>query len=267
MMGREFLATSLFTPSPTGDNPRAQIAADISAKFGRGSEIASLFTQHRGEGVDKWHHYLPLYERYLAPWRNRPLRFLEIGVLKGGSLEMWRRYFGPEAVIYGIDINPECARFDGRDAQVRIGSQDDAGFLNRVVDEMGGVDVVLDDGSHMMDHVRASLATLFPRLSPAGTYIIEDMHTAYWEQYGGGTGTEANFYATVRSMIDDMHHWYHDAGIAHPQTAGKVTGIHIHDSMVVLDKGPDFRPVRSLISAATDTAWTARNPQAESKAS
>jgi hypothetical protein len=263
-MGIKFLQTSAFQP-PAPEGQRAAILADIRQKYGPVGEIAELFAQHRGEGVDKWHHYLPLYERYLSPWRRRPLRFLEIGVYKGGSLEMWRRYFGPEAVIFGIDIDPTCARFDGRDGQVRIGSQDDGAFLNRVIDEMGGVDVVLDDGSHVMAHVRASLAALFPRLASGGTYIIEDLHTAYWRQYGGGTGPE-NFYATVRGMIDDMHTWYHDAGAAHPETAGQVTGIHIHDSMVVLDKGTAHRPVRSLVGAGSDAAEGAGTTQAEGKA-
>ncbi|MEG7660787.1 hypothetical protein, partial [Listeria monocytogenes] len=81
-------------------------------KYGPVGDLLEMFVQHRGEGVDKWHHYLPLYERYFSPWRGRPVRFLEIGVYKGGSLEMWRSYFGPEAMIFGIDIDPTCARFD-----------------------------------------------------------------------------------------------------------------------------------------------------------
>jgi Methyltransferase domain len=265
MMGMGYLRSSAFQP-PQAVGLRAGIVADVAAKFGAASDIARLFAEHRGEGVDKWHHYLPLYERYLGPLRGRPLRFLEIGVFKGGSLEMWRKYFGPEAMIYGIDIDPTCARFDGRDGRVRIGSQADPEFLAKVVDEMGGVDVVLDDGSHVMAHIRASLAALFPRLSPGGTYIIEDLHTAYWPQYGGGMGPE-NFYGTVRAMVDDMHGWYHEAGVAHPATAGQVTGIHVHDSMVVLEKGTAHRPVRSFVGGATDTGAGAQITQAESKAS
>ena len=265
MMGLGFLKTATFQP-PAPLGLREGIVADVAAKYGPVGDLAPLFARHRGEGVDKWHHYLPLYERYLGPWRGRPLRFLEIGVFKGGSLEMWRKYFGPEAVIYGIDIDPTCARFDGRDGQVRIGSQDDRAFLGRVIDEMGGVDVVLDDGSHVMAHLRATLAALFPRLSQGGTYIVEDLHTAYWPQYGGGTGPE-NFYSTVRAMIDDMHHWYHDGAFAHPATAGQVTGIHIHDSMVVLEKGTPYRPVRSIVGGNIDGADLAQTTSAEGKAS
>jgi cephalosporin hydroxylase len=242
---------------------RDQIAADLAAKFGSFGDLLDIFVQNTGEGVDKWHHYLPLYERYFAAWRNRPLRFLEMGVYRGGSLRMWRRYFGPEATIFGIDIDPACARFDGQDGQVRIGSQTDPGFLNAVIDEMGGVDVILDDGSHRMNDIRVSLGALFPRLSSGGIYMIEDLHTAYWKEYGGGRQAPANFFNTLRSMIDDMHVWYHQAGTVHAATAAGVTGIHVHDSVVVLDKGTVHRPVRSMVGSDTDAA---RNSGDEGKA-
>ena len=66
------------------------------------------FLTNTGRRVDKWTHYFPIYEKHLKDWRNRTLTFLEIGVAKGGSLQMWKRYFGPMATIVGIDINPHC---------------------------------------------------------------------------------------------------------------------------------------------------------------
>lgn len=219
------------------------VAQDIRDKYGFDGELLALFAGNEGPIVHKWHHYLPLYERYFQPYRHRPLRFLEIGVSKGGSLELWRRYFGPEATIFGIDINPECARFDGHAGQVRIGSQDDPAFLDAVVDEMGGVDVVLDDGSHIMAHIEASYRILFPRLSIGGLYMIEDLHTAYWEGWGGGLKAPANYFNTVRKMVDEMHGWYHGRGA--PEGAAGIVGIHIHDSMAVLEKERVYKPVHS----------------------
>jgi hypothetical protein len=225
------------------------VADDIRSKYGFDGDLLTLFAANSGPLVHKWHHYIPIYDRYLSRFRGTAFRFLEIGVSKGGSLQLWRQYFGSDAVIFGIDIDPKCGRLDGKDAQVRIGSQDDPAFLRSVVQEMGGLDAVLDDGSHHMEHVRTSLTTLFPLLTSGGTYMIEDLHTAYWPYYGGGLASKRNFFAEVQPMIDDMHRWYHDAPVGSPGLGDVVTGIHVHDSIVVLDKGHVFAPVHSRIGS------------------
>jgi hypothetical protein len=223
------------------------VLADLRETHRYTGDLAAIYAGHRGALVHKWHHYLPLYERYFGPWRGRSLRFLEIGVSKGGSLAMWRDWFGPDATIYGIDINPACAALDGQAAQVRIGSQADPAFLEKVVTEMGGVDLVLDDGSHQMEHVRASFEALFPRLTVGGVYMIEDLHTAYWPRYGGGIDAPENFFRYVSGMVDDMHRWYHRGPARHPEVAPWVTGLHLHDSVVAIDKAVVHRPTHSRV--------------------
>jgi Methyltransferase domain len=227
--------------------PDADIAEDLRASFGYEGDFVGIYTGMTGALVHKWHHYLPLYDRYFGPWRGKPVRFLEIGVSKGGSLSMWRKWFGPDAVIFGIDIEPKCARYNGIDAQVRIGSQADPAFLAQVVAEMGGVDVVLDDGSHQMDHIRISLETLLPHLSDGGTYMIEDLHTAYFPAFGGGVDAPKNFFRMLGDMVEDMHRWYHRGALHNKTLAPWVTGIHVHDSIVVLDKSPVRRPTHSQV--------------------
>jgi len=225
----------------------AAIEADIRTRYGDPGDLLELFAGNPGPPVHKWHHYIPLYERYFSRFRGRKVRFLEIGVGRGGSLRMWRRYFGADAVIFGIDIEPDRASLDGRDGQVRIGSQADRAFLRSVVEEMGGVDVVLDDGSHMMEHVRASLETLFPLLDEDGIYMIEDLHTAYWSRFGGGVYASSNFFRLVDELVDDMHRWYHPGGTRHPGLGDTCFGIHLHDSLVVLEKNSGHRPSHSRI--------------------
>ena len=223
------------------------VAADIREKYGFDGDLLDLFVTNKGPKVHKWHHFIPLYDRYFGPYRNRPVRFLEIGVAQGGSQQLWRRYFGPEAVIFGIDINPDCKAYDGLNGQVRIGSQDDPAFLDAVVAEMGGLDLVLDDGSHRMSHIMTTLKHLFPKVADGGVYMIEDLHSAYIKGFEGGLTAPGNFFNDLRGMIDDMHHWYHGGGQNLPQVSSSLTGIHVHDSIVVLDKAPTFAPVRSLI--------------------
>ncbi|MEM7519645.1 MAG: class I SAM-dependent methyltransferase [Pseudomonadota bacterium] len=224
------------------------VAGDIRDRYGFDGDLLDIYAGNEGVKVHKWHHYLPIYDRYFARFRGTPVKFLEIGVNNGGSLQMWRRYLGPQAILCGIDINPDCAQYDGQSGMVRIGSQDDPAFLDAVVTEMGGVDVVLDDGSHRMPHIETSLRALFPKLSDNGTYMIEDLHTAYYPRFGGGFGAETNFFNTVRRMIDDMHSWYHKGGpLALPELAQEFNGVHIHDSIVVIDKAPVQRPTHSRI--------------------
>jgi hypothetical protein len=89
------------------------------------------------------------------------VKFLEIGIDEGGSLEVWRKYLGAQATVFGIDVNPACATRVDAPNQCRIGSQADLGFLRRIVEEMGGVDVVLDDGSHVAPHQLSVLQHYF----------------------------------------------------------------------------------------------------------
>ena len=226
------------------DNAKA--AEDIQNKYQYNGSLLELFSQNKGPIVHKWHHYIPLYDRYFSPYKNRtPIRFLEIGVAQGGSLELWRKFFGPDAIIYGIDIDPSCQKFNGLAAQVRIGSQIDKEFLSSVVNEMGGVDIILDDGSHHMQLTPKSLEYLFPLLNDGGIYMIEDLHTSYWKGFGGGYRTKANFFSVLSKLIDDIHHWYHPYETNFKTISQICTGIHIHDSVVVLEKNKTFRPTHS----------------------
>lgn len=120
------------------------IKKDIKEKYGYEGDLAKLFADNKGTRVNKWHHYLPLYEQYFAKYRGTLVRFLEIGFYLGGSLGMWRNCLGRDATIFGIDIDPECTAFDGKYGKVRIGSHDAPELLASVVEEMGRVDVVLD---------------------------------------------------------------------------------------------------------------------------
>lgn len=206
------------------------------------TELARMVYQKNGRVVDKWTHYPAVYERHFSEYRGTNFKMLEIGVFKGGSLELWREYFGPDATIYGVDINPECAGFVDPPNQVRIGSQDDPEFLKSVVAEMGGVDVILDDGSHNAPHQAASFRALFPLLKDGGLYCIEDIHTAYWPGvYEGGYRRPGTAIEITKSIIDDMHSWYHESGEVWV-SAKEVLAVHVYDSICVIEKGAKGRP-------------------------
>jgi len=226
---------------------RFTMAPDVAALQAPRGDLTDLFFAHDGRLLTKWVHYLGVYERHLDPFRSgfpvdggtRPLRLLEIGVLQGGSMQLWRKYLGPDAVIFGVDVDPRCAGFDGTEGRVRIGSQADQGFLRAVVEEMGGVDVVIDDGSHRAKDQRLSFDALFPLLSFGGLYIAEDTHTSYWPwEYSGGLRRPGTFVEVAKGLVDGMHAWYY--GWPHSRrnrwAKTEISAVSFYDSMVVIEK-------------------------------
>ena len=222
--------------------PREQLHKYFEDKYGYTGELLDIVASTKKHKVNKWEHYLPIYEHHFSRFRNIPVRILEIGVSGGGSLSVWRRYFGQEATIFGIDIDQECAQLDEIDGKVRIGSQSDINFLRKVIDEMGGIDIVIDDGSHIMSDIKTSLEFLYPLLSDGGIYLIEDLHTAYWSKYEGGLGRKRNFFNYVADLTDDLHSAYHQSPSKYPEISKDLTGIHIYDSIVVFEKHQKFEP-------------------------
>jgi hypothetical protein len=194
--------------------------------------------------TNKWHHYLGVYDRHLGRSRDQPVRLLEIGIREGGSLQMWRRYLGPRAIIHGIDVDPSCAEIDDLDVTITVGSQADGAVLHDVVQKMGGLDVVIDDGSHFWSHQIATFEFLYPLLSETGVYICEDTHTSYWPGFEGQPPAGESFIAFAKRLIDDLHVWYQlERGAADGEAfARRTRSINIYDSMVVFEKEVRPRP-------------------------
>ena len=164
------------------------------------SPIGRIFEgAHR---IHKLRHYLPIYQAAFT----RTERMLEIGVDRGGSLQMWREHL-PNATIVGLDINPEAAQHDdpGRRIHVRIGDQTDTNFLQDVLDEFGPFDTVLDDGGHKSTQMITSFQYLFPRLKPGGVYIVEDVCASYWTLYRDQPESFIDF---TKWLMDAMHAAY-----------------------------------------------------------
>lgn len=230
-------------------DPFAKDVKEIDPRERERSDMHRLFYENDGPTVHKWGHYLSIYDRHLAPWRGKPVRMLEIGVFRGGSLHLWRRYLGSKATIFGIDIDPACKQFDGDAGQVRIGSQADPVFLDRVVAEMGGIDIVIDDGSHVAEHQRVSFETLFPLLSANGLYICEDLHTSYWRGYPqGGYRRKTTFIERSKRLVDDIHADFHGKRSDVSDAHRSIDGVHFYNSMVVIEKAPQERPWHTMVS-------------------
>ncbi len=132
--------------------------------------------------------YLDHYDRAFAPWVNREVHLLEVGIYHGGSLRLWRDYF-PNGQIVGVDLNiPDDLKNEER-IQVFQGSQDDGEFLHRVASQAApeGFDIIIDDASHLGSLTKQTFWHLFDQhLKPGGLYVIEDWGTGYWEDWPDG---------------------------------------------------------------------------------
>jgi hypothetical protein len=195
------------------------------------------FQTNTGKSIHKWSHYFPAYERHLTAWRNRTLTFFEIGVGKGGSLQMWSRFFGPLSTIVGVDIEPSCKVHQRDGVHVRIGDQSDPLFLDELIREFGTPDVVLDDGSHKMDHILATFTHLYPRLSKNGVYVVEDLHTAYWPEYGGGIDKAGSFINVGKKLIDQLNADHSRGAVAPDDFTRNTYALSFYDSLLVIERG------------------------------
>lgn len=199
-------------------------------------DLWNYFTSNTGRKITKWKHYFPIYEKHFGSIRNKPIKILEIGILNGGSLEMWRYYF-PEATIVGIDINPNCKQHEQEGINVRIGDQTDENFLQSLIDEFGTFDLIIDDGSHHVAHVNKTFQFLFPKLADDGIYFIEDTHAAYWDSHGGSINAPESINNVSKGMIDSINA-DHARGQKEPDYFTRnIKCMSVYDSIIVFDKG------------------------------
>jgi hypothetical protein len=171
------------------------------------SHLAMLFH------TDKWglHWYTQHYQRYFHPLRKKRLNLLEIGVggyqnsAKGGeSLRMWKAFFRNSHIV-GIDLCDKT-HFSEPRIDIRQCDQTDAKTLCNLSTEYGGFDIVIDDGSHLNEHVITTFNILFPLLRSDGIYAIEDTQTAYWPTWGGGINNPQSSMQFFKGLADGLNH-------------------------------------------------------------
>lgn len=150
----------------------------------------------------KLEHYFSIYDRHFRRFRGKPVRILEIGVYKGGGLDMWRSYFGPEATITGIDIFDSARELASPGTDILICDQADTSKLESIFKQRPAYDIIIDDGGHAMNQQIGSFNALFPLLAPGGVYLVEDTHTSYWRQFGGGLRAKETFLEFAKQCAD-----------------------------------------------------------------
>lgn len=205
--------------------------------------LREYFENNTGNCIHKWMHYLEIYEFWFQKYRNRPVVILEIGVYQGGSLQMWRNYFGKEAQIYGVDINPNCKRFEAENTHIFIGSQEDRQFLKDLKTKIPKVDILIDDGGHMMKQQITSFEELYDHIKEEGVYLCEDLHTSYYKSYGGGYRKQGSFVEYSKNLIDYLNAWHSkEKGFSVNNFTRTAYSMHYYDSVLVIQKKNMQRP-------------------------
>jgi hypothetical protein len=215
--------------------------------------LREIFENHSGRLLHKWDHYIEIYDKHFSSYRNKKINILEIGISHGGSLEMWRKYFGVEATIYAIDINPECEKFRDVGIEIFIGSQEDSVFLKKIFDILPPIDILIDDGGHTMNQQVTTFNILFNKVKDNGLYLVEDVHTSYWKHWGGGFRKKASFIEFSKNLIESLYAWHIDDTKLIPvdNYTKTINCITYYDSIIVFEKKPRSEPFHLMKGAGT----------------
>ena len=212
--------------------------------------------------VHKWHHYFEIYDRHFKKFIGKKPTILEIGIARGGSLEMWNHYFDNECTIYGIDINDKSEVRDTlnmSNIHIDVGDQSSVDFWKQYLSDKPKFDIVVDDGGHKMDQQITTIQQLYDHVYENGVYLCEDTHTSYWHGWNGGYKNPDTFIEHAKDFVDGLH-YQHIANKRHQSKIDKIDknvdlnrlehikqttdSIHFYDSVVVIEKrvNPPIKP-------------------------
>lgn len=205
---------------------------------GKQKSFQDLFLEHDGRLIDKWSGYFNVYDRHFGRYRNQPVKVLEIGVYHGGSLQLWKEFFGSVATIVGVDIDARCADYAEENVTIEIGDQSSPSFWQAFFQKHGDFDVIIDDGSHVNQHQIITFLQAWPHLKDGGTFLVEDLCCAYWSEFAGGYRSRGSFIEFAKDRVDDLHaFWSKDHNSFRPnQFTYELGAMAFYDAMAVFEK-------------------------------
>ena len=149
------------------------------------------------------HYFTEFYDEYYSQLIGTHPVLLEIGVWLGSSIKMVNEYFSGDCEIYCIDIDEnfyENIKDLGDNIHFYKLDQGNEEELNNFKNEMENndikFDIILDDGSHRINHQMLTYFVFRKLLKSTGIYIIEDLHTNL-KNNDYGVSVENNRYYTT----------------------------------------------------------------------
>jgi hypothetical protein len=158
----------------------------------------------------KWRKYFDVYDAIFKKFRKKKIIFVEVGVLNGGSLEIWKKYFHPKSRIIGIDLNPKCKKFQKKGIEIFIGDQSDENFWKKFYKKVGKIDILLDDGGHTNKQQIITTVKSIPNMNDGGVLIVEDTHTSYMKNFGNPN--KYSFINFTKKLVDDINYKFKGLG-------------------------------------------------------
>ena len=172
--------------------------------------LREIYKNHSGKVSDKWDIYLDTYEQKLSVLKKSPIKLFEIGVLNGGSLQIFSQYFENAELILGCDIDKNCQKLKYTENNIKliVGDVNSDEISNQII-KNGDFDIIIDDGSHTSNDIVTSFCKYFKHLKYDGIYIVEDLHASYQKEHGGGLFypiSSMNFFKKLVDIIN-FEHW------------------------------------------------------------
>lgn len=203
------------------------------------TSLIDMFDTHEGHRIHKYPHVIEEYDYFFQSRRNQPVCIVEVGIADGGSLELWRKYFGQEARIVGVDIADRLSLAKDLDVDIISGDQGDKRFWDWFKLTYPPVDIFIDDGSHNSQDQITTFESMFPHVAQNGLYCCEDLHTSYHPQFGGGYLNEHSFIEFLKGKIDSLHASASVNEELHPDAFTETAyGIHVFPTLAIVEKRP-----------------------------
>jgi len=174
--------------------------------------------------------YFSVYEELFSAYVDQDITFVEIGVLNGGSLMMWREFFGPKATIIGIDLNPAAKELEKDGFKIFIGSQSDPLFWDNFFAQVGAVDIVLDDGGHTNRQQIITTDKCIPYIKDGGKLVIEDAHTSYFPEFGNPS--QFSFINFAKRLVDSVNSRFPAVNVVKNTYGQQVYSVSFYESIV-----------------------------------
>lgn len=235
-----------------------------SSENGPRNTLYEFFLRGKHKPIYKWHHYFSIYEAHFRRLKEHSVTLLEIGVYRGGSLQMWKSYFATGSQFFGVDIDPECRKHAEPRITILTGDSGNKDFLREVLAHTGPLDIVVDDGGHTASQQITAFEVLYRHVRDDGIYLVEDTHTSLWSNFVD-TADRRTFLDVAHTKTLELHAWtgnqanFNRLGLEPRERPGEVdvpefcratSSIHFYDSIVVFEKSRRTEPWRQMIDTA-----------------